>query len=231
MSRNLLAYRDFQVFLNYPYDDRFESLEYALHFPVGAAGLLPVCAKDLTVPDRPRLEILVDAIRNCRYSAHELSRSTGEGTRNLSRMNMPIEMGMAIFFALDSQRRDHRCTFFVPTANDFKIFASDLAGLDPQYHNNDPFQLVTRIYDWLRSVVPSGSFNSVPTNQVVIKFKEFNKKLKTIRGSGQNGKPSHEETRELMYQMCSEVKWWDWRNIRAGLQEIPVIPIDWKQAT
>ena len=28
--------------------------------------------------------------------------------------------------------------------------------------------------------------------------------------------PSHEEKRELMYQMCQEVKWWDWQAAAFG---------------
>jgi hypothetical protein len=228
MRRNLLASREWQVFLNYPFDVGFAALEYALHFPVIAAGLLLVCAKDLTVPDRPRLEILVDAIRNCRYSAHEFSRATGEGLANFTRMNMPIEMGMALFHAIETQTREHRCAFFVPTPHDYRLFASDLAGLDPQCHHNDPRQLVSGVYEWLRGVVPVTIFNSVPTIEVTRKYDEFCMRLQGVRGSGEQGTPTHDETQELMYQVCAECQWWDWRNTKAGLQEFPPIPLAWR---
>ena len=52
MRRNLAAYSTFQVFLNYPFDDAFLRLADALSFAVVAGGLLPVCAYDLTAPDR-----------------------------------------------------------------------------------------------------------------------------------------------------------------------------------
>jgi hypothetical protein len=206
----------------------FSNLEYAFHFPVVAAGLLPVCAKDLTVPDRPRLEMLVDAIRNCRYSVHEFSRATGEGPENFARMNMPLEMGMALFHALETQRREHRCAFFVPTPYDYHRFMSDLAGLDPQYHNNDSRQLVSGVYEWLRSVVPAITFNSVPTIEVARKYDEFCTRLQDVCGSGEHGKPTHDETREIMYQMCAECGWWDWRNAKPGSQEFPPIPLAWR---
>ena len=96
MRRNLEAYKNFQVFLNYPFDEGFAGLADAMSFAVVAGGLLPLCAYDLTTPDRPRLEMLVEAIRCCHYSAHDFSRSEGDGPRNFSRMNMPIEMGMAL---------------------------------------------------------------------------------------------------------------------------------------
>jgi hypothetical protein len=88
-------------------------------------------------------------------------------------MNMPIEMGMALFHALHTQRREHRCVFFVPTAHDYQAFASDLAGLDPRVHNNDDTQILTDMYEWLRGVVPAALFNPQPTIDVLEKFVEF----------------------------------------------------------
>jgi hypothetical protein len=227
MRRNLLAFRDYQVFLNYPFDAKFIGLENALHFPVVAAGLLPVCAKDLTVPDRPRLEMLVDAIQNCRYSAQEFSRTRGEGPLNLARMNVPIEMGMALFHALVTQRQDHRCAFFVPTPHDYHQFGSDLSGLDPLCHNNDPKQLLAGVYEWLRGAVPTANFNSVATIEVIRAYDAFCLKLKELLGSGADGSATHSETRELMYTMCGDLGWWDWRKIKAGIQEFPPIPLAW----
>jgi hypothetical protein len=145
-----------------------------MSFAVVAGGLLPVCALDLTAPDRPRLEMLVEAIRCCRYSAHDLSRSQGEGPQNFARMNMPIEMGMALFHALYAQRREHRCLFFVPTSREYQFFASDLAGLDPKIHNNDDVRVLIEMYDWLRGIVPLQLFNSRPTVEVVKNLRRSN---------------------------------------------------------
>jgi hypothetical protein len=229
MRKNLAAYSNFQVFLNYPFDDSFVALAEAMAFAVVAGGLLPVCALDLTAPDKPRLEMLVEAIQNCRYSTHDLSRSKGEGPLNLARMNMPVEMGMALFHALHSQRRDHRCLFFVSTPHDYKSFASDLAGLDPRIHNGNETTLLTGAYEWLRGVVPSALFNSRPTIDVVDKFSEFKTRTANVRGSGKDGRPSHEETRELMYQVCGAAGWWDWRSNKMGQDEFPLLPIAYKK--
>jgi hypothetical protein len=123
MRRNLDAYTNFQVFLNYPFDEGFIPLAAAMSFAVVAGGLLPVCAYDLTTADRPRLEMLVEAIRCCHYSAHDFSRFEGEGPRNFSRMNMPIEMGMALFHALQTQRREHRCIVIVQVGRSLRVRA------------------------------------------------------------------------------------------------------------
>src|SRR5262249_15715886 len=104
MRQDLNIWREYQVFLNYPFDAAFAPFANALTFAFVASGLVPVCAKDLTPPENPRLQMLVEAIQACRYSCHDFSRSVGEGPENLARMNMPIEMGMALFHALSNQR-------------------------------------------------------------------------------------------------------------------------------
>lgn len=228
MRRNLSAYSPCQVFLNYPFDDDFAQLADAMNFAVVAGGLLPLCAYDLTTPDRPRLELLVEAIRNCHYSAHDFSRSTGGGADNFARMNLPIEMGMALFHALHTQHADHRCAFFVPTAYDYQAFASDLAGLDPKVHENSETRLLTDMYEWLRGVVPPALFNKQPTVDVVAKYERFKEQLQGVNCSPDNGRPSHDETREIMYQVCAAAGWWDWRETRMGKEEFPVVPLSLK---
>src|SRR5262245_10887444 len=100
MRKNLAVYGSSQVFLNYPFDPPFMPLADAMAFAVIAGGLLPVCALDFSSPDRPRLSTLVQAICNCKYSVHDFSRYMGDGAHNYARMNMPLEMGMSLFHAL-----------------------------------------------------------------------------------------------------------------------------------
>jgi hypothetical protein len=229
MRKHIEEYVRYQVFLNYPFDSEFAHLEDALQFPIVAAGLIPLCAKDFSTQDRPRLDMLVTAISKSHYSLHELSRSRGEGDDNFARMNMPIETGMAMFHALHTQRREHRCAFLVSTAHDYQKFASDFAGLDPKCHNNDEIEMIRLVYEWLRDVVPSQVFNLKPTVSVIERYNIYKQRLANINGSGQHGIPSHEERRELMYQMCEEVKWWQWRAAPNGRNEFPVVPIAWKE--
>jgi hypothetical protein len=228
MRRDLSAYQNLQVFLNYPLDAEFLGLSNAMSFAVVAGGLLPVSAHDLSSPDRPRLQMLVEAIQECHYSAHDLSRAGGEGPMNHARMNMPIEMGMAMFHALNTQRRDHRCVFFVSEPHGYQAFASDLAGLDPKVHHNREERMLAEMYDWLRGVVPPAVFNSQPTPSVQDKYAAFSERLARLRGSGEGGLPTHDETREVMYQVCGECRWWDWRETRAGNDEFPAVPLAYR---
>jgi hypothetical protein len=227
--RDLASFRHHQVFLNYPFDVDFLPMASALNFAVVAAGQLPVCALDLTAPDRPRLDMLIEAISCCHYSVHDLSRAKGEGAENFARMNMPLEMGLALYPALASQRADHRCAFFIAKPHDYKRFASDLAGLDPQCHNEDPATAVALMYEWLRAVVPATIFNSCPTVDVVAKFSEFEQRALGVKGSGNNGHPSHVELREIMYLVCEEARWWDWRLAKFGQSAFPRLPLSWRE--
>jgi hypothetical protein len=102
------VFRRYQVFLNYPHDRDYRPFADALSFGVVAAGMIPLTALELTTPDTGRLEMLVTTIKSCHYSAHDLSRCHGESAENLARMNMPIEMGMAMFHALSTAHIDHR---------------------------------------------------------------------------------------------------------------------------
>ena len=187
MQLDLDFLRRYQVFLNYPYDPDYLPFAEALSFGVVAAGMVPVTALDLTVPDTGRLEMLVKAINNCHYSAHDLSRCRGEGPENFARMNMPIEMGMAMFHALSTQRIDHRCAFFIPADYAYQKYASDLSGLDPLRYGDKPTSLLAVVYEWLRDVGPSGIVSVQPTVDVVDAFAEFNSMRDQIDGAGPGG--------------------------------------------
>lgn len=228
MRTELGIYEKFQVFLNFPFDEAFEPYANAMHFAVVAAGLIPVCAKDLTTPDKPRLEILVDAIVKCHYSIHDFSRLAGEGEKNFARFNMPVEMGMALFNALQTQRKNHRCAFFVPSGHDYKMAASDLAGLDPIDYKGDELSLVAAVYEWLRDTINNPIVTSLPTKDVKDKYIYLKRQMERLDGNGVEGRPNHAEAQELIYSVCVESGWWDWRGTKAGQIEFRSVPLSWK---
>lgn len=228
MRANLAAFEEGQVFLNYPFDGAFTTFAQAMHFAIVAAGLIPVCAYDLTTPDRPRLDILVEGITRSRYSVHDFSRLRGEGEQNFARLNMPIEMGMALFHALQTQRTAHRCGFFIPALHEFRIAASDLGGLDPIYYENDVLTYVARVYEWLRDRVRSPLVQRNPTIAIRDRFQHFLSQMERVEGSERDGRLSHDEAQELMFMVCAESGWWDWRENRLGKIEFPTVPLLWR---
>jgi hypothetical protein len=210
--------------MNYPYDDAFKPFESALTFGITAAGLVPVCGLDISAPDTLRLDAIGEAINNCYYSVHDLSRQ--------KRMNMPYELGMATLrHARETQRGGHRCGIFVSSPHDYKKYLSDLAGLDLVCYNGDSEQLLIAVYEWLRDVVavPKAYMLSQPTSEVIKAFAEFSSFCGKVVLAGSRPHLGHRETREVMYRVCGNRGWWDWRGNRHGRDQFPEIPLQWKE--
>jgi hypothetical protein len=91
----LLRYET-SVFLNCPYDDKFAPLFYAAVLTIAALGFKPRCARESEGESDPRIDRIARGLRESKYSIHDLSRFQGEGPEQLSRFNMPLELGMAL---------------------------------------------------------------------------------------------------------------------------------------
>lgn len=71
------------------------------------------------------------AIFNCKYSIHDLSRCTGEGSDNFARFNMPLELGMAM--ARRFMDPDHDWLVLIPREHAHLQFISGFGGLRSAY--------------------------------------------------------------------------------------------------
>jgi len=219
-----LGVPEHRVFLNYPFHSEFAAIAEAMHFAVAASNLIPECARDNTSPDQPRLEALVSAILGCHYSLHDFSLIKGEGAMNYARMNMSLEMGMALFHALQTQRGSHRCAFFVDSPHEYQMAASDLAGLDPISYG-DPESMVVKAYEWFRDTIRSPLTSPRTGADIKAIFQEYQNRKILIVGSEEHGQLSHAEFQELIFQVCSENHLWDWRDNKAGQVAFPPVPL------
>ena len=125
---------DKSVFLNIPYDDRFCRLYLAY-----ITGLVHLDLKPRATIEIPggqnRLDKILDLIRNCRYSIHDLSRVQLDRKPPVTpRFNMPFELGLTVASAkLDSSPHD----WFVFETAHRRASKSlrDLSGTDPNIHH------------------------------------------------------------------------------------------------
>jgi hypothetical protein len=127
-------YSNKSVFLNIPYDDRFRRLYLA--YITGLVHLDLDPRATIEIPGgRNRLDKILDLIRSCRYSIHDLSRV--ELDRNppcTPRFNMPFELGLAVATAkLDST--PHDWFVFESVHRRASKSLSDLGGTDPNIHH------------------------------------------------------------------------------------------------
>ena len=122
------------VFLNIPYDNRFRKLYLAYIVGLTHLGLEPRAT--LGIPGgNSRLDRILDLIKSCRYSIHDLSRvELDRKAPQVPRFNMPFELGLAVTW---SQLYPGRHTWFVYEAEDRRLqkSLSDLNGVDPNIHD------------------------------------------------------------------------------------------------
>ena len=123
-----------QVFLNIPYDAKFERLYLAYIAGITSLALKPRAT--LAIPGgTARLDRIIDLIHSCAYSVHDLSRvEMDRMPPPTPRFNMPFELGLAVGWAkLDPERH----TWFVFESKNRRAqkSISDLNGTDFNIHD------------------------------------------------------------------------------------------------
>ncbi len=90
------------VFINAPFDAKYERQFLALVAGIVGLGLNPRSVLELPA-SHDRLTRLLELIRQCPYSIHDLSRVevSRDKTFRVPRFNMPFELGLAVGVALD----------------------------------------------------------------------------------------------------------------------------------
>jgi hypothetical protein len=129
-SRKLPA----EVFLNIPYDQKFERLFLAYISGISAFGLVPRATLEIPSSSR-RLDRILALIRQCQYSIHDLSRVELDiRAPRTPRFNMPFELGLSVAHEKASKKRHE---WFVCESQTFRLAKSlsDLNGTDPFIHD------------------------------------------------------------------------------------------------
>ncbi len=136
------------VFINVPFDARYEGLYLALITGLVGLGLTPRSV--VQVPrDQHRLERILKLIRSCPYSIHDLSRvqlaTTNKGVR-VPRFNMPFELGLAVAVALGANsKRTHHWRVFERVPYRLTHSLTDLNGYDQYTHHGRPEYLIQEL--------------------------------------------------------------------------------------
>jgi hypothetical protein len=144
------AERDFGVFINCPFDKSYRKQLDAIVFTSVQAGFVPWMAGSTGDVAVSRVERIFEGLQACRYSVHDLTRYRGAGPGNLSRFNMPLELGMAMAVRQTSHDDDrHDWMFMVPDGHVYQQYISDLAGFDPRPHNGTAPGVARAVLSWL----------------------------------------------------------------------------------
>ena len=176
------------VFINCPFDSDYQDLMLAIVFSVAAHGFVPRTARESEGDPEPRFSRILRMISQCKYSIHDLSRSTGEGGDNLARFNMPLELGMVAAFRFDremSEQTPHRWLALVPEGYGYQRFISDLAGFDPARHDSSVQSVIREVSAWLRTL--EDVLDPVPSALKIFEnFQSFRSQLADLRTEALN---------------------------------------------
>ncbi len=139
------------VFINCPFDDEFQPLFHAIVLTVAARGFTPRCAHETEGQADPRIVRIARGLMESKYSIHDLSRYQGQGTENLGRFNMPLELGIALGmrYLKEGTPNVHNWVALVPEELRHQKFISDLAGFDPTDHDQKPPTVICKVAAWL----------------------------------------------------------------------------------
>jgi hypothetical protein len=125
------------VFLNIPYDQAFVPLYLAFVAGLCAFRLEPRATLQIPGGER-RLDRILDLIRGCRYSFHDLSRVELNLKRPATpRFNMPFELGLAVAWQKFQEPSHTWCVFESRNWRAGKSL-SDLSGTDIYVHDGTP---------------------------------------------------------------------------------------------
>lgn len=139
------------VFINCPYDEAYAPLSDALIFTTVCCGYSPRSALETRTVTELRLYRILSALFESDYSLHDLSRIKGEGEEGYARLNMSLELGMAIarWHMTRGTEQQHEWLLLLPSGHHHHRFLSDLSGFDPAPHDGTAETLVPQVMLWL----------------------------------------------------------------------------------
>lgn len=142
---------DRSVFINCPFDDDYRPLLLALLFTIRYLDYIPRLALDKSDSSETRIDKILKIIDESKFGIHDLSRLKAVKKGDISRMNMPFELG--IDFGLKrlkpGQWKGKEILVLEKTKYEIQKALSDLSGSDTKAHGNEPRTLVTAVRDWI----------------------------------------------------------------------------------
>jgi len=169
------------VFLNVPFDLRYEAFLRSLVYTVHDCGLVARCAREIDDGGQVRLDKIYDLISQSRYGIHDLSRTSLDRTHRLPRFNMPLELGLflgAKKFGRGVQR-EKGCLILDQDPHRYLRFCSDLAGHDIRSHGNSPDGVIRSVRDWISNQLLERGIQVPSPSQMVTRYQKFREQLQS----------------------------------------------------
>ena len=164
---------DKNIFINCPFDDDYYSLLRPLLFTVIYLGFNPKIALERSDSGETRLSKICELIAHSKYSIHDLSRMKASQKEQLSRHNMPFELGLDIGCRIFSKGllKDKKCLIIEKEKYRYMKALSDISGCDIKDHDDDPIKIVQQVRNWF--VVTVGVRKAPSPTTIWYSFNDF----------------------------------------------------------
>lgn len=172
-------YRD-NVFVNCPFDDKFNGIFHAMVFAVFDYGFIARCAKEENDSGAVRIEKIINIIKQSKFGIHDISRTELCKKTKLPRFNMPLELGLFLGAKKFGDREQKQKACLITDREPFRYnsYISDINGQDIQSHHNDISTAVQVVADWLRNSSPKLRRKKIPGGtEISRRYELFSKEL------------------------------------------------------
>lgn len=141
------------VFINCPFDQKYQTIFDAIVFVVFDCGYVARCALEIDNAAEIRIEKIKHIIAGSKFGIHDISRTELNSKTKLPRFNMPLELGMFLSAKQFGDKKQKIKVCLILDRKEFRYhkFISDLAGQDIRSHENSPEKVITIIRNWLRN--------------------------------------------------------------------------------
>jgi hypothetical protein len=148
------------VFVNCPYDETYLPPLRIQVFTIHACGFSARLAVEETNSAKPRLERIVELIRECKLGTHDLSRVQIDDPGGLPRSTCRLNAACSSAHSRSVPERNARRPFCCSKPSHIAIIGptlSDAAGLDPRVHHTISMPLTSsraRETSWPGTLIP-----------------------------------------------------------------------------
>ena len=148
-----------------------------LIFTILYLGYTPRLATERADCAEPRITKIIELIKSSKFGIHDLSRIKASRKGELSRLNMPFELGLdyGCHAYYGKRGKTKKCLILEKEQHRFKAALSDISNSDIRAHNDDPGTMVSQVRNWL---VQEGNIELAASPNVIwYGFNDFSAKL------------------------------------------------------
>ena len=144
------TYND-NVFINCPFDPKYLLVFQSIVFTIIRCGFIPRCALAYDDATENRIDKLYRLIEACRYGIHDISNTRLDPVNHLPRFNMAFELGLYLAAKRFGNKKNQKKIALILEKEKFKYqtYISDLNGVDPKAHNDNPETAIQIVRTWL----------------------------------------------------------------------------------